>query len=76
MYVIGRKAGGAEPSPLDLKSQIFDMELQGFVLGLLAFSPALVWYFLTVPPFLPSGMVIYILCHLNSVEIVKYYQYL
>lgn len=47
----------------DLSSLTPDMELQGLEFALLAFSPALVQYLLSMVPFLPFVMIMYVLCH-------------
>jgi hypothetical protein len=39
------------------------MEMQNLKFALLGFGLALVQFFLTISLFLPSGMIMYILCH-------------
>lgn len=64
MHTAGSKAGGPEPlSPLKLKLLILDVEIKDLVFSPLGFSLALVQYFLTMSPFLLSGMQTCILWH-------------
>lgn len=49
-------------NPLNLKSQILDMELQDVVFTLLGFGLSLTQCFLIMSPLLPFEVKIYILC--------------
>lgn len=54
----GKLEGWSHVSPL-----ILDIELQDLEFAFLVFGLALAQYFLTTPPFLPFGTVMYILLH-------------